>query len=80
VRTDRWKLIHYWEQPQEWELYDLQNDPDEVRNLAADPRYAAELKRLQARLAELRRELRDFDPPGPAPVAAPCYQGQDKFL
>jgi arylsulfatase A-like enzyme len=80
VRTDRWKLIHYWEQPQEWELYDLQNDPDEVRNLAGDPRFAAELARLQARLAELRRELRDFDPPGPAPVAAPCYQGQDKFL
>jgi arylsulfatase A-like enzyme len=80
VRTDRWKLIHYWEQPQEWELYDLRNDPDELRNLAADPKYAGELSTLKTRLAELRRELRDFDPAGPPPVALPCYQGQDKFL
>jgi len=34
VRTDRWKLIHFWEQPEEWELYDLRSDPDETVNLA----------------------------------------------
>ncbi len=26
---DRWKLIHFYEQPEEWELYDLKSDPDE---------------------------------------------------
>ena len=32
VRTCDWKLVHYLDQP--WgELYDLQNDPGEVRNL-----------------------------------------------
>jgi len=38
VRTRDWKLVHYLDQP--WgELYDLQNDPREVRNLWNDPTY-----------------------------------------
>jgi arylsulfatase A-like enzyme len=73
VRTDRWKLIHFWEQPEEWELYDLQTDPDEMRNLANDPRHAAQLRIMKAKLDQLRRELRDQDPPGPAPIAQPCH-------
>jgi len=72
VRTDRWKLIHFWEQPEEWELYDLQSDPDELNNLAGRPEYAGRMRELQATLAALRREVGDLDPPGPAPVAAPC--------
>jgi arylsulfatase len=36
VRTRDWKLVHYLDQP--WgELYDLRNDPGEVRNLWRDP-------------------------------------------
>jgi arylsulfatase A-like enzyme len=72
VRTDRWKLIHFWEQPEEWELYDLQRDPDETRNLAYDPKHATQVRQLKTRLDALRRELDDRDPPGPAPVAQPC--------
>ncbi|MFN2431226.1 MAG: sulfatase [Gemmatimonadota bacterium] len=75
VRTARWKLIHFWEQPEEWELYDLLQDPDETENLAGRRRYADEMRSLQRRLEELRRELGDEDPPGPAPVAAPCGEG-----
>ncbi|MGH7548310.1 MAG: sulfatase/phosphatase domain-containing protein [Gemmatimonadales bacterium] len=72
VRTDRWKLIHFWEQPEEWELYDLRSDPDETVNLAGRREQRAVLERLKRRLEELRRELGDVDPPGPPPVAAPC--------
>lgn len=72
VRTERWKLIHYWEQPQEWELYDLQNDPDEIRNLASDPKSLEVAGDLKDRLNRLRTEFRDSDPPGPPPVAQLC--------
>ncbi len=72
VRTDRWKLIHFWEEPQEWELYDLKTDPDETNNLAGRPEHAGRVKKLRARLEELRREVGDFDPPGPVPSVVPC--------
>lgn len=71
VRTARWKLIHFWEEPQEWELYDLTNDPDETRNLISER--GDVVPDLKNRLAELRRETGDVDPPGPAPTAVTCH-------
>ncbi|HWN66630.1 MAG TPA: sulfatase [Haliangium sp.] len=77
VRTARWKLIHFFEQPEEWELYDLQRDPDETRNLAGQRDHARTVQSLRARMAELRRALGDADPPGPPPVAPGCKDGVD---
>jgi len=74
VRTAESKLIHFWEQPEEWELYDLEKDPDETVNLAARPGQRRRLAELRSRLESLRRELGDIDPPGAAPAAAPCDQ------
>ncbi len=59
VRTERYKYIHYFVDPQEFELYDLQTDPNEMHNLYGDPKYAALTKRLVGRLEELRRETND---------------------
>jgi arylsulfatase A-like enzyme len=75
IRTDHWKLIHFFEQPQEWELYDLKEDPDERRNLAGDAKHAKTIASLKNRMAELRRELGDFDPPGPPALSALCRDG-----
>jgi len=61
VRTDRWKYIHYFAEPQEFELYDLQADPDEMNNLYGKPEFANVVSRLQKRLVELRRESHDPD-------------------
>lgn len=70
VRTAKWKLIEYWEQPVEHELYDLEKDPDETTNLTkAKP---AMLRELKARMEQLRRELGEQDAPGPVPVVGPC--------
>jgi len=33
IRTDRYKLIHYYNDIDEWELYDLQADPNELNNI-----------------------------------------------
>ncbi|HEY0864455.1 MAG TPA: sulfatase-like hydrolase/transferase [Lacunisphaera sp.] len=50
VRTDRYKLLTYPEINDLDELYDLQNDPHEMRNLARDPAYAQLHAEMTARL------------------------------
>jgi arylsulfatase A-like enzyme len=72
IRTERWKLIHFWEQPEEWELYDLESDPDETRNLIGQRTHETRVRELRSRLEALRKETADFDPPGPAGTVAPC--------
>ncbi|HEX3887000.1 MAG TPA: sulfatase [Phenylobacterium sp.] len=59
VRTERYKLIHYFTAPEEFELYDLRTDPGEDHNLYGKPEYAALTARLKDRLAALRKETGD---------------------
>jgi arylsulfatase A-like enzyme len=73
VRTKRWKLIQFWEQPEEWELYDLQNDPDELHNLVGDQKHASVLRIMKEQLQRVRDEVGDRDPPGPTPIAQLCH-------
>ena len=65
-------MIHFWEQPEEWELYDLETDPDEMRNLIGQRTHEIRIRELRSRLDELRRETGDFEPPGPAGTVVPC--------
>jgi hypothetical protein len=57
VRTERYKLIHWHEAPEEWELYGLEKDPGERDNLYGKKEHAALQQRLTKRLEELRTEL-----------------------
>ncbi|MDE3066025.1 MAG: sulfatase [Verrucomicrobiota bacterium] len=65
VRTERYKLIHYHtlpqypELPEEFELYDLRNDPGELHNLYGQPAYASLTRHLLDRIRELRKETGD---------------------
>ncbi|MGH9524016.1 MAG: sulfatase family protein [Terriglobales bacterium] len=59
IRTERYKLIHYYVEPEAFELYDLQQDPGERNNLYGDPRYASLVSQLRARMQELRKESGD---------------------
>jgi N-acetylglucosamine-6-sulfatase len=56
VRNDRWKYIHYIDQKDADELYDLQNDPYELHNLAGNKAAAVNLKTMQAELKRLLAE------------------------
>ena len=59
VRTQRYKLIHFFLEPQEFELYDLHTDPDEMNNLYGKPENAELIAHLKERLAALRAETHD---------------------
>jgi arylsulfatase A-like enzyme len=76
VRTERHKLVYYYGDglgipgasdrptPPEWELFDLVQDPAELRNVYGDPAYARQRGELAAELARLQRALGDvpYDP------------------
>ena len=53
VRTQTHKLIHYYE-IDEWELFDLVADPDELSSVHADPQYADVRATLALQLDSLR--------------------------
>jgi len=59
VRTERYKLIHYFIEPEEWELYDLKTDPEESNNLYGKPGSEEITRELKERLEKLRAETGD---------------------
>lgn len=71
LRTREWKLIYYYGKPlgmkgandpataPDWELFDMKNDPREMKNLYHDPAYAGTVKKLKAELDRLQREAGD---------------------
>ncbi len=63
VRTDRYTLAHYYDSD-EWELFDREKDPREMRSVYGDAAYVGVVKDLKAEMAKLRRELKvpDVDP------------------
>ncbi len=59
VRDERWKLIHFYNDIDHWELYDLENDPSELHNLYGRAEYAVEQQRLQRELVRLQEQYDD---------------------
>jgi hypothetical protein len=53
--------MHFYYDIDEWELYDLQEDPSEMNNLYDNPAYEEVQKRLHQRLSELRDQYGDSD-------------------
>lgn len=71
VRTQRHKLIHFYHDVDEWELYDLEKDPHELNNVYADPAYAGVVRELKAELARLRAHYKVPEDVIPPPKKAP---------
>ncbi|NHA05356.1 sulfatase [Mucilaginibacter sp. HC2] len=61
IRTRDYKLIHFYYDINEWELYDLKKDPHEMRNVYDMPQYEAVKNSLTKQLAQLRSQYGDSD-------------------
>src|SRR5262249_6062240 len=54
VRDERWRYTEWDEGRKGAELYDETNDPQELRNLAHDPKYKTELERMKRLLQQAK--------------------------
>jgi len=82
VRTHRYKLIHYYGQAlgitgaiddprePEWELFDLESDPLELRSVHDEPAYAQVRRELTELLLSAIEEADDVPPPTLAPLSS----------
>ena len=61
VRTERYKLIEYYGEGDYWELFDLREDPDELKNLYEDPACETIVADLKEELQRLRHDYRDLE-------------------
>jgi hypothetical protein len=67
IRDDRWKLIRY-PQINHTQLFDLQNDPGEMRNLAEDP---AQKSRVEGMMGMIQAAQQRYGDGQPLTVANP---------
>lgn len=61
VRTNRYKLIHFYYDIDVWELYDLEQDPSEMNNVYNDPSYLKIQDMMHEKLVEMRAKYEDSD-------------------
>lgn len=59
IVTKDYKLAHFYYDVNEWELYDRQKDPQEMKNVYDDPAYAEVVAELHQQLSDLRLQYKD---------------------
>ena len=59
VRTDRFKLIHFYNDIDVWELYDLIEDPAEMHNLYDNKTYESVVDSLKETMLQLQEQYDD---------------------
>lgn len=70
VRTGTHKLIHYYNLD-EWELFDLNTDPREMKSVYYQPEYKELATQLQTRITQLQQQYKVPDDRGSVPVDPP---------
>lgn len=60
IRTTTHKLIYFWKKDQ-WELYDLTKDSNELHNIYNDPSQKETIEKLKAEMYQLKKDLKDTD-------------------
>lgn len=59
IVTEEYKLVHFYYDVDEWELYDRKKDEHELLNVYDDPAYAEVVKELKEKLAAMRVQYKD---------------------
>lgn len=59
IVTEEYKLVHFYYDVDEWELYDRKKDEHELLNVYDDPAYAEVVKELKEKLAAMRVHYKD---------------------
>ena len=59
VRTDSFKLIHFYNDIDAWEMYDLKNDPQEMNNIYGNADYKTIQDNLHELIKDLKKEYKD---------------------
>lgn len=59
IRTERYKLIHFYYTDDIWEFYDLESDPGELTNQYNNPAYSKEIIKLKKELKQLQKQYQD---------------------
>ena len=77
VTTGKHKLIHYY-QLDEWELFDLEKDPDELKSVYDDADYAEKRSELKKELDRLREQYQVGEDTFVAPVRKPKNKQKGK--
>ena len=62
IRTADFKLIHFYNDIDEWEMYDLKKDPQELHNVYEESAYADKQEELMTLLHETQQTYQDTDP------------------
>lgn len=61
VRVGRYKLIRFYDPVKSWELFDLEKDPKEMKNLYGDPAYAGLFRKMKKQLRRAARSYKDVE-------------------
>jgi arylsulfatase A-like enzyme len=61
VRSDRYKLM-YFTDLNEWEMYDLEKDPNELKNVYLAPEYSEAREQMTKELENARKQYKDNTP------------------
>lgn len=74
IRTDRFKLMKFYQFGEEWEFYDLAKDPDELTNQYGNAEYAQTISNLKQQLKGLQEKYEDD-----SDISAKPKEWQDKY-
>lgn len=61
IRTKRYKLMHFYDDIDTWEFYDLEKDPKELTNSIDDDAYADVVEMMHKKLASVQKVYKVTD-------------------